>query len=189
MTTMNYPDQINHERRSAVLVIALLIVSLLLGWWVQTAVQNATRTVQQSGFTAEVPQGWLVQDGSGDLVFVARNPQAIDHLYRVSRVPAEGDLDVLAGNRNIARTRLDETYRVLDASPVVFAGQDAYKVSFARADVDSPGMPHVIEGLDYYFAIGDEVVILSLEAESETFAAALPNFQQFVQSVSYEAGE
>ena len=190
MTTANIPqEQTARERRSAVLMIVLLLVSLLLGWQVKTAVQNATRTIEHSNFTAAVPDGWLVQDGSGDLVFVARNPQAFDQLYRVSRVPAEGELGVLAENRNLARSRLDDTYRVLDASPVVFSGRDAFKVSFARADVDSPGMPHVIEGIDYYFAFADEVVILSLESQSETFADALPYFQKFVQSVSYNAGE
>ena len=182
-------NQLAHERRSAILMIILLLVSLLIGWQVKTAVQNATRTINHSDFTADVPDGWLVQDGSGDLVFVARNPQALDELYRISRVPAEDDLAVLAENRNLARARLDETYRVLEASPIVFAGQDAYKVSFARADADSPGMPHVIEGIDYYFIEGNEVVILSLESQSEAFAEALPYFQKFVQSVSYSGGE
>ena len=189
MTTANIsPKQLAHERRSAGLMIGLLLISLLLGWQVKTAVQNATRTIEHSGFTAAVPDGWLVQDGSGDLVFVARNPQAFDQLYRVSRVPVQDDLAVLAENRNLARTRLDDTYRVLDASPIVFAGRDGYKVSFARADIDSPGMPHIVEGIDYYFAEGDEVVILSLESQNETFAEALPNFQKFVQSVSYNGG-
>lgn len=190
MTTAQLPQaQFAHERRSAVLMIVLLFVSLLLGWQVKTAVQNATHTIEHSNFTAAVPDGWLVQDGSGDLVFVARNPQAFDQLYRVSRVPVAGDLNVLAENRNLARTRQDDTYRVLDATAIVFAGRDAYKVSFARADVDSPGMPHVIEGIDYYFVSGDQVVILSLESQSETFAEALPYFQKFVQSVSYAGGE
>ena len=187
-TQLSANEQLAHERRSAGLMIGLLLISLLLGWQVKTAVQNATRSINHSGITAAVPDGWLVQDGSGDLVFVARNPQAFDQLYRASRVPAQGDLDVLAENRNLARTRLDETYRVLDTSPIVFDGRDAYKVSFARADADSPGMPHVIEGVDYYFIEGEEVVILSLESQSESFAEALPYFQKFVQSISYNGG-
>lgn len=190
MTPVSIPQQqLAQERRSALITIFVLLAALLLGWQVKTAVQNATRPLERSGFTAEVPNGWLVQDGAGDLVFIARDPQALDHLYRVSRVPAAGDLDVLAENRSLARTRLDNTYRVLTAEPVVFAGQDAYKVSFARVDLDSPGMPHVIEGLDYYFLNGNEVVILSLEAANSDFAGALPGFQQFVQSVTYQAGE
>jgi len=78
---------------------------------------------------------------------------------------------------------------VISAEPIVFAGQDGYKVSFARVDLDSPGVPHVIEGLDYYFVQADEVMVLSLEAHSEHFAGALPAFQQFAQSVTYLSGE
>jgi hypothetical protein len=190
MTPVSVPqDRLAHERRSAILMIILLLVCLLLGWLVKTAVQNGTRSVEHSGFTAAVPAGWLVQDGTGDFIFIARNPQALDQLYRVSQLPAESDLAVLAENRNLTRTRLDNTFRVLEASPIVFAGKDAYKVSFARVDAVSPGMPTVIEGIDYYFAQGDQVMVLSLESHNETFAEALPNFQKFVQSVSYRAGE
>ena len=190
MTPVTVPqNNLAHERRSALITTLLVLVALLLGWWVKTAVQNATRTIEMSGYTAAVPDGWLVQEGAGDLIFIARNPQALDELYRLSQLPAAADLAVVAENRNLARVRLDDTYRVLEASPVVFAGQDAYKVSFARADVDSPGLPNVIEGVDYYFALDDQVMVLSLEANSETFAAALPRFQKFVQSVSYNGGE
>ncbi|MBK8900367.1 MAG: hypothetical protein IPM53_04225 [Anaerolineaceae bacterium] len=187
---MSIPQpQLTYERRSAVLTILLLLVALLLGWWVKTAVQNATRTLDLAGFTADVPEGWLVQEGVGDLAFLARNPLALDELYRVSLVPATGELDAVAENRILARARLDNTYRLLTAEPIVFAGQDGYKVSFARVDLDSPGLPHVVEGLDYYFVQADEVMVLSLEAHSEHFAGALPAFQQFVQSVTYHPGE
>lgn len=190
MTPVTVPQSnLAHERRSAVLTTILFLVALLLGWQVKTAVQNATRTIEFGGYDAAVPEGWLVQEGAGDLVFIARNPQALDELYRLSRLPAAVGLAVAAENRNLARARLDDTFRVLEASPVVFAGEDTYKVSFARADVDSPGLPNVIEGIDYYFAQDDQVMVLSVEANSELFADALPRFQKFVQSVSYNAGE
>ena len=190
MTPVSVPQNRRaHERRSAVYVAILLLVCLALGWWVKTAVQSATRQVSLNGINAAVPDGWLVQEGAGDLVFVVRNPQSLDQLYRVTSLPAATDMEVLAGNRSIARTRLDSTYRVLEAAPIVFGGQDAYKVSFARADVDSPGLPAIIEGIDYYFAQNDRVMVLSLESNSETLANVLPNFQKFVQSVSYDGGE
>jgi hypothetical protein len=190
MTPVSIPQpQLTQERRSAALTILLLLVALLLGWGVKTAVQNATRPIEQSGFTAEIPAGWLVQEGAGDFVFLARNPLALDELYRVSLLPAASELDVVAENRNLARAQIDDTYRVITAEPIVFAGQDGYKVSFARVDLDSPGVPHVVEGLDYYFVRADDVMVLSLEAHSEHFAGALPGFQRFAQSVTYHSGE
>ncbi len=184
----NSPDQLTRERRSAMLMTVLFIISLLLGWQVKTAVQNATHTVERDGFSAAIPSGWLLQEGAGDLVFVARNPQALDQLYRLSQLSAADEIEATAANRNLARTQLDDTYRVLDASPIVFGGEDGYKVSFARADVDSPGMLHIIQGIDYYFVYEDQIGILSLESDTETFNDALPYFQKFVQSVSYQAG-
>lgn len=190
MTPVTAPQpNLAHERRSALLVAAIVALSLLAGWWVKTAVHNITRPVEISGHTAAVPSGWLVQEGAGDLLFVVRNPQALDELYRVSLLPIASDLAVLAENRNLARTRLDKSYRVLTAEPIVFAGQDGYKVSFARVDLDSPGLPHVIEGLDYYFPTGEQVIVLSLEAQHDHFADALPGFQAFVQSVDGISGE
>lgn len=189
MTPVAVPqNKLAHERRSALITTILVLLALLLGWWVKTAVQNATRPIELGGYTTAVPEGWLIQEGAGDLVFIARNPQALDQLYRLSQLPAATDLVIVAENRNLARARQDNTFRVLEATPVVFAGQDAYKVSFARADVDSPGLPNAIEGIDYYFYLEDQVMVLSLEANSDTFADALPAFQKFVQSVSY-AGE
>jgi hypothetical protein len=181
-------EQSSHERRSAILMGVLLLISLLLGWQVKTAVQSTTRAVDLGGFNAAIPYGWLLQEGAGDLVFVARNPQDLDQLYRLSQVAAAGGVEAMAVDRNVIRTQLDETYRVLDASPIVFSGQDGYKVSFARADFDSPGMPRIIEGIDYYFVFGDQIAILSLESKTETFADAVPYFQNFVQSVSYQTG-
>ncbi|MBK7894133.1 MAG: hypothetical protein WAS33_17740 [Candidatus Promineifilaceae bacterium] len=182
-------ERFAQERRSALLVVALVLLSLLLGWGVKTAVQNATRPIEIGSFTADVPDGWLVQEGAGDLLFVVRNPQALNELYRVSQLPIAPDLAALAENRNLARTRLDDTYRVLAAEPIVFAGQDGYKVSFARVDLASPGLPHVIEGLDYYFPASEQVTVLSLEAQSDHFAEALPGFQSFVQSIRHSSGE
>jgi hypothetical protein len=184
-----YPQQTVHERRSAVLTLILVIVALFLGWQVKTAVQTANRTVTQAGVTAAVPAGWLVQSGAGDLLLLARNPEQIHHLYRVSRMAALSDLDTVAIGRNQSRAQLDDSYRVLEATPVILAGQSGYKVGFARAHTSSPGMPYIVEGVDYYFRHGDQVLIISLEARSDTFAAALPHFQRFVQSVSYRPGE
>lgn len=190
MTPLTVPqERLTHERRSALLTVVLLLLSLIIGWQVKTAVQNATRAIEQAGFTAQIPAGWLVQEGAGEFVFLARNPLALDELYRVSQVQASDDLALVAENRNLTRARLDDTFRVLTAEPIVFAGQDGYKVSFARVDLDSPGVPHVVEGLDYYFVQADQVMVLSLEAHSEHFAEALPAFQQFAQSVTYQPGE
>jgi hypothetical protein len=183
-----YPQQFSHERWSAALTAVMVIIALFLGWQLQSSVQSASRTVNHGPIAAEVPTGWIVQSGSGDLMLVARNPHKPDQLYRISQATAVDDLEILAANRNSARARLDSSYRVLSAGPVIVDGREGYKVSFARVNTDAPGLPAVIEGADYYFTYDNQMLILSLESRVDSFAEALPHFQRFMQSVRYSRG-
>ncbi|KAA3664655.1 MAG: hypothetical protein DWQ04_04600 [Chloroflexi bacterium] len=187
MSTLSVNERDSFERNSVVLVVVVAVISLILGGMVKTAVSDQTRTVTQNNITAEVPSGWLVQDGTGDLRIVVRNPQSLNTRYRVNVLDGD-DLVVAAADRNETRARLDETYRVLEETPIVVNGRDGYKVSYAIVDAEDVGMPSVIEGVDYYFAEGDEIVVVSYEAEELNYAAGFPYFQQFRETVVYQAG-
>jgi hypothetical protein len=184
----HYPEQFSRERWSDVVTAVMVVVALFLGWQVQTSVQSASRTVNHGPIAAEAPTGWVVQSGSGDLIMVVRNPHKPDQLYRISQATAVDDLEILAANHNSARMRLDNSYRVLSAGPVILDGREGYKVSFARVNSDAPGLPAVIEGADYYLAYDGQMLILSLESRADSFAEALPHFQRFMQSVRYSRG-
>jgi hypothetical protein len=184
----HYPEQFSRERWSAVVTAVMVVIALFLGWQVQTSVQSASRTVNHGPIAADVPTGWIVQSGSGDLIMVARNPHKPDQLYRVSAARAADDMEIVAANRNTARARLDSSYRVLSAGPVIVDGREGYKVNFARVNTDAPGLPAVIEGADYYFTYDDQALILTLESRTGSFAEALPHFQRFIQSVRYSRG-
>lgn len=183
-----YAGQFQGERWSALLTLGLLLVALFVGWQLQTAVEAASRTISQGNISAAVPKGWIVQNGAGDLVFTARNPQKPDQLYRVSQLAAGADLDTLAASRNHSRTQMDDSFRVLASEAVIVGGQEGYKVSFGRVNSSVPGIPAVIEGVDYYFRHGEQVLIISLESRLDSFSEALPRFHRFVQSVRYQAG-
>ncbi|MCA9920735.1 MAG: hypothetical protein KC421_00110 [Anaerolineales bacterium] len=187
MTAVRSTQNASDERMSMILVLVVAVIALLLGGMVKTAVQDQTRSVTQNGVSAEVPAGWLVQDGTGDLRLVARNPQSLSTRYRVNVLPG-GELAAAAGNRNADRAGLEQTYRILDESPIVVNGRDGYKVSYAFVDDEGAGMPSVIEGVDYYFADGSEIVVVSFEAEENDFTAGFSQFQQFRESVVYQAG-
>lgn len=187
MTTWNFNQRASYERNSVIFVVVIALILLILGGVVKTAVQDQTRTITQNDVTVAVPSGWLVQDGTGDLRIVVRNPQSLNTRYRVN-VFSGNELTIAAADRNENRTRLDESYRVLDETPIVINGVDGYKVSYAFVDAADAGMPAVIAGVDYYFAEGDEIVVISFEAEEEDFAAGFPQFQQFRETVVYQAG-
>jgi len=187
MSTLSVDQRDSFERNSVIFVIVMAVVSLILGGMVKTAVSDQTRTVTQNGITAQVPSGWLVQDGTGDLRIVVRNPQSLNTRYRVNVVDGDA-LASAAAERNQNRARMDESYRVLDETPIVVNGRDGFKVSYAIVDAEDVGMPSVIEGVDYYFAEGDEIVIVSYEAEEANYAAGFPYFQHFRETVVYQAG-
>jgi len=184
----SYTGQFRRERWSALLTVGLLLIALLLGWQLQTAVEAASRTISHGNISAAVPIGWIVQSGAGDLLFAARNPQKPDQLYQVSQIAAQADLDTLAAGRNQSRARMDDSFRVLASEAVIVGGQEGYKVSFGRINSSVPGMPAVIEGVEYYFRHGEQVLIISLESRLDSFSEALPRFHRFVQSVRYQAG-
>jgi hypothetical protein len=129
-----------------------------------------------------------VQDGAGTLIMVVRNPRDLDELYRVLLLPADADLEAMATMRNNNRAHCRRTaFHILETTPIVFDGRDGFKVNYAYADTDNT-KPQIIEGVDYYFPEGNNVLLISFEAESETFAADFPRFTRFLRSVSVTGG-
>ena len=187
------------ERQSALLVILMALIALGLGWGVKTAVTNQTRPFAKNGISAQVPAGWLAQEGTGELLLVARNPAAMSQRYRIQLLDGDADkssvadLSALAYQRNQNRTRLEPTFTVLGETAIVADGRDGYKVSYAwissqAGQMPRGQMPAIIEGVDYYFPVENGVMVISLEADQTDFADAFSQFQRFRASVTYEAG-
>ncbi|MCP5097239.1 MAG: hypothetical protein GY943_16960 [Chloroflexi bacterium] len=188
MSAMTLEQRATHERNSFLLVLLFALISLAVGWGVKTAVQDQTRPFSSHGISAEIPAGWLVQEGAGDLIFVARNPQAMDQRYRVQLLTGDSDLTASAQMQIDTRRQRDDSFRILEETPIVVDGQDGYKVSYAYVDAAETGMPSVIEGVDYYFPSTDATLVISYESDHEDFANTFSQFQQFRASVSVQAG-
>ncbi len=188
MTTMTAQQREKHEQLSMLLVIGFALLSLLIGWQVKTAVQYQTRPFSTPAIQAEIPSGWLAQDGAGELALLARNPQALDQRYRVTILSGGSELAAVAAGQNEARRQLEPSYRVLNETPIVVNGRYGYKVSTAFVNAEAEGMPSVIEGVDYYFADGEEVLIISFEADQTEFEAGFDQFQRFLTSVKLGGG-
>jgi hypothetical protein len=187
MTILTETKRHAHEQRSAVLVFIVTVLALLAGWGVMTAVTHATTSVSRQGITAAAPAGWLVQEGTGDLIMVIRNPGALDELYRVSLLPEVPDLEAAAFTRGENRARQEAAFQIQETTPIVFDGRDGYKFTYAFAD-DSGAKPVIVEGVDYYFPEEAGTLVLSFEAETDDFARDFPAFQQFMRSISLGSG-
>ncbi len=187
MTSAAISQKERQERLSVYLVLGMAIMSLLLGVMVRNSAQNQTRTYSTSGISADIPAGWLVQEGTGDLIFVARNTHSLDQLYRVNLLEG-GELTAVVSEHNTYRQGVNNTFRVVEQTPIIASGREGVKVTYAFIDDEAESMPTVIEGVDYYFPEGDQIVVISYEADVAAFEAGFENFQSFRSSVNVSGG-
>ncbi|MEX1093465.1 MAG: hypothetical protein WEF28_09950 [Acidimicrobiia bacterium] len=174
------------ETISVWLVVAVTLLALLAGWGVRTSVENRTRAVEQAGVSAAVPADWIVQEGFGELRLVTWNSELPEERYSVSVLAGVGALSDAAAKRSTERAQLLGTYRLLDEGPVVIGDRDGYRVSFAYVPTGRPGIPVVVQGVDYYFEEAGGVTVVSMESPEERFDQTLPRFLRFLATVEVE---
>ncbi len=185
----------NRSSSQTWMVIAVTAIALLIGWGIKNFTEGQTRAVTESGISAVVPAGWLVEaagtgplssgQGSEGLAFAVRDPLNPDTRYLVTTLPAspDGDLSDAAAIRNLQRAQDNTAYRVLEQTPVTLSGRDGYRVTFAYVDaaqVDQ--VPVVYQGVDYYFAEGDRTIVVTLET-THALDDELDAFQDFAAEV------
>lgn len=178
---------------SVVIALAVTAVALGIGYLLWQSVSAPSVAVERGGITASVPAGWLVQKGieGEERVFSASNPLQPHLAYQVLQLPLGEGMAVsdAVSNRNLNRASKLSTYRVLDQVDVAVGGRKALKVHFAYVDAsDATGLPVIIEGADYYFENGSNVVVISMEDTSDKYSASLPVFQAFIDTVKFSGG-
>ena len=176
-------QQLTHQRFSALVVTAVTLLALMLGWQLKFLVQNRTEPVAHKGVTALMPAGWLVQSGAGDLAFLTRNPTAMQQKYGVNLLLPATSLNQLATQRSLAWGRANDTYRVIDETPIILEGENGYKVHYTYMDLRSTGMPAIIEGVIYYFNRSNKVLATYYENEQTAFDKGLDQFRRFLDTV------
>jgi hypothetical protein len=178
---------------SMVLAIVLTIAALLLGWLLMSITTNRTTQVSRQGISAMAPEGWMVGYGIQDeeMLFWTGDQLAPDHRYTVSKLPfmTGGVLTDSVVVHNLDRGQNLNGYQVVAQAPTRVHDQDAYRVDFAYIKPGGPGnLPKVIQGVDYYLLYGDQVLIVSLEDNVNSFAQSLPLFEDFLNTVRLSAG-
>ncbi|HEY9076209.1 MAG TPA: hypothetical protein VIO61_06680 [Anaerolineaceae bacterium] len=178
---------------SAINISGITLIALMLGLILMQAAMNQSRSLTRAGVTANIPSGWILRQGVAqeELIYSASDPTSPYLKYSVSLVPAVPGGTVMDSVPpvNLNRGRALNAYKVLAQTPAVARGKDTFKVDFAYVQTnDSTSLPVVVRGVDYYFAEGDQVLLITLEEESGLFNAALPGFLRFVESVRYAPG-
>jgi len=180
--------QLKHDRRSVLAVTALTFLALLLGAVLKSSVENRSQRIERKGVTASVPANWVVEDGAGDLIFASWDPFVPDIRYTVFLITNRGShpLTEVSLERNLALGKGLEGFKVLEETPIIRRGREGYKVTYAFIDTNQPGIPLVLQGVDYYFPAEGNAIIISLQAHERDYDEALLRFEAFLDSVSYK---
>ena len=179
--------QMKHDRRSLLAVTGLTILALLLGAILKSYTQNQSQHIERKGVTALVPANWVVEEGVGDFVFASWDPFVPDVRYTVflTSTQGTGSLPEISLERNLALEKVLDGFKILEETPIIRRGREGYKVMYAFIDTDQPGLPLVLQGVDYYFPAEDKTIIISLQAHEQDYGQALIRFEAFLDSVSY----
>ncbi len=194
MTTSTQPMQkVSPSTLSVWIVSALTVLALLIGTDLQSMVENQTHPFDHAGVTAQLPAGWLVQEGlaSEQTVFTAGDPFTANLTYTASLVPASADMKLsdLAFTFNLQRGQEVSLFRTIDQSQEKVNGKDALRVHYAYVDPNSQTtLPVVVEGVEYIFMSQPKALIVAMQAETAQFGSALPAFMRFLGTVKYAAG-
>lgn len=190
-STSSVVRSFDEDRRASLAVGFVTLVALLLGLMLKSSVQNRSLQIDRKGISAAVPENWVMQDGAGDLIFVSWDPFEPGIRYSVYLISNDGNhpLEEVAAERNLALGKILDGFRILNETPVIRRGREGYKVTYAFIDTDTPGLPRVLQGVDYYFPENGQALIISLQAQEKDYADALVRFEPFLDSVKYQQGE
>jgi hypothetical protein len=170
--------------RQLIAVVLLVAIALVAGFAVKTVAENQTRTVRAGSVSASIPQDWLYQPGAGDLLFTATDPRHPGQRYSISRVtPGSGGLSETIDQRIGAKSALLEGYQQLSRTANTIGDRAGEAVSYAYVVSREGQLPQVVQANDLYVNVGNQVLVISLEARAADFDAAQPGFERFVRSV------
>jgi hypothetical protein len=186
---------VQRSNTQTLVVVVATAIALLIGWGLKGFVEGQTRDVTVEGIRAAVPAGWLVEQSSSSLltggpentglVFTAQDPLDPETRYLVSALPAapDSDLAATAAFRNLQRAQDNLAYRMFEQTLVSLEGRDGYRVNFAFVDATRVDRaPVVYHGVDYYFAEGDQTIVITLET-TRPLETALTAFRDFAAGV------
>jgi hypothetical protein len=186
-------QKVSSSTLSVWIVCALTVLALLLGTDLQNMVENQTHLLDHAGVTAQLPAGWLVQEGlaSEQTVFTARDPFTTNLSYTASLVPTTEGIKPsdLAFTFNLQHGQDLSLFRTIDQSQEKVNGKDTLRVHYAYVDPKSQTtLPVVVEGVEYIFLSQPKALIVAVEANSSQFSSALPAFMRFLGTVNYRGG-
>ena len=182
-----------HDRRVNWIVLAVVAVALLLGWFVRTAAEGRSVSYEVEGVRVHYPADWVRADVQAPLLV-----QAEDRMAKGSRttlalqrrpLPVQMPKPLAALQQTLALERASAwtAYRELQVEESVSVqGRTGMHVTFAYVETNPnpflETLPLVMRGEDYLFPQDSQAYIFTLTAAEANYARAQQTLRAFMRS-------
>ena len=183
--------RISASQLSVLAVVIITLVALGLGLVLKDSIESRSNPIQNiNGITGQIPEGWIIQDGKGELIFNAYSPFRPYERMTVFLLDGKEGIPLadVASERDQQLAASLNSYRILEEQAVERKGKQGYKVNSAYIDENTQGIPRVIQGVAYYFASNSKVLVVTWRTDAAEFDDGLPTFLRVLDSIEYNPG-
>jgi hypothetical protein len=205
------PPTAGAERAANLLVLLVLALALGLGWGLKVYVESRSATFSDQTVTFPYPATWVLDRDDDDNPMV-RDPNAGPALFTnrlvvihspapKSTLPGSSPLADAATAWSLKRAIALSTFRNLATldrdpttdQPLTVAGQPAIRIDYAYvaepgAALGQTGQPIVVRGSDYVVLNGDQLTVLSGQANAEQWQAFERQLHKIIAGVQPAQG-
>ena len=183
------------EHRSALVVILTVVVALLLGLALRTAVEGRSTSYSNSGagVSLNYPAAWIrANSGESTLLSASdpRSPTAFASTFslRTRAVPQGQTLNDVATGWRLSRSNALAEFSDLGARDTTFGGRRAIRLHYAYV-APAPGgagmalLPVVVEAYDTIVVAGDRALIFTTASDADHSDEYAARFNTILSSV------
>lgn len=172
------------ETTSLWIVVALVVVGILASLGLRSTVEGGTTPVSKGGVSAAIPQAWRLDDGVGEVAFIASNIERPAERYIAQIRSAKGTtVSTLANQEGAGKAAFLPGYTEISRTEVVVNGTTGLAVDYAYlAPATGGDRPTMILGEQIFLPSGDAFLDLTYEAPASDWDAGLAQFHRFAGS-------
>ena len=179
------------DRFAEVLVVAVVVVALLVGWGVKAGAESHAVDIRIQGFQARYGHNWIRKEPTAPDVLEIVDPGSggrFPTTITVKELQSAGSNADVAQLLNQVRLSEKELYRSIQGETIEWRGRETYRNDFAYVyvspDLLHPNVPVVLHGVDYVFQHGSTTYVITVLADEGVYDEAMVEFERFLESVT-----
>jgi hypothetical protein len=182
------------DRFAEITVVLVTVVALTAGWFYKSSVENASVPFEAEGITAEAPKGWLQSDTSDNVLLrtIDINSSGFGATYTIHQIAITSEATTSEVASLVALNHAHDllAFRMLDQQEVKdINGRDAYMIHYvfveSDPDITHTNLPSVVRGKDLIYLDGDRAIVVSFQADEQTYDLDLGRFYLFLKSINF----